>query len=67
MLESEKKICKNCKNLFISGMFKEWDSGAGYCKLIMEEIKKQGISKSMAKSIMGLNDTCSKFQKKSSR
>ncbi len=34
------KICRNCKNLFISGMFISWGETAGYCLLIKNDKSK---------------------------
>ena len=58
-----KKICKNCKHLFISGMLQDRGSTAGYCLLI--NLKTEGESKKkLSESIKQITDSCSKFDKK---
>lgn len=63
------KICKNCKHLFISGMFQDWGGTAGYCLLIQNDEKnatytENGTREASVKAIVQLEHTCEKFERK---
>lgn len=66
-MESEEKICKNCKHLFISGMLKSWGETSGYCNLInlsnRQKFKHNDIPKAKVESIKSVTDSCDKFEK----
>lgn len=66
---SNKKVCKNCKHLFISGMLQDWGSTMGYCLLIQNNKNipllktESGTPRAKIESLKQLTDRCSKFEK----
>lgn len=63
------RICKNCKNYFVSGLFQDWGGGSGYCLLIQLDKDNQvftetGIPKANVKAIKHDKDSCNKIERK---
>ncbi|MFC5195381.1 hypothetical protein ACFPH8_08595 [Bizionia hallyeonensis] len=65
-MKSIEKTCQNCIHFFISGMLQSWGEGAGYCLLIQnnksKQILKNVIRQANKDALMGLKDTCNKFE-----